>query len=87
VQYDRCDHPDVPTMGWCGLCTLLGCDPKRECPTGLVDGPPDAGSGSDSNGKDPKGCCETGRGTVSPALVALAMLVGMMLFRSRRHSA
>ncbi|MBA3819356.1 MAG: exo-alpha-sialidase, partial [Deltaproteobacteria bacterium] len=80
LQYQKCDrNPNLDT--WCGLCAQLGCDAKRECAVTNGDGSPDAGTEGPG---DKKGCCETGDGG-APGALALVLVVGMVVIRSRRR--
>ncbi|MDQ3368748.1 MAG: glycoside hydrolase [Myxococcota bacterium] len=80
LQYQKCDrNPNIDI--WCGLCAQLGCDAKRECEVTNGDGSPDAGT--TGPGEKP-GCCETGDGG-APGALALGLVVGMVLIRSRRR--
>lgn len=75
VQKDTCDD-----KLWCGLCQQIGCDPKRDCPTGMVvDAPPDAGTTVVTPPKD--SCCGSSHAESS---LALGALVGILLGRGRR---
>jgi uncharacterized protein (TIGR03382 family) len=79
VQYQKCDrNPNLDI--WCGLCTQLGCDPKRECPSD-ADGPP----GDGLPPSDKKGCCQSG-GEAAPGAVALGGVVFVVLRRRRRRT-
>ncbi len=82
LQYMKCDNPAPTTgpLGWCGLCSQLGCDPKRDCAT-TFDAPPDAGGGSGGG----KGCCETGDASAVPGVLALGSAIGIVLLRRRRR--
>jgi photosystem II stability/assembly factor-like uncharacterized protein len=85
LQYTKCDNPAPTTgpLGWCGLCSQLGCDPKRDCNAtgdGALDGVPKPNKGS--------GCCDTNGGASSGAgVLALGTAIGIVLLRRRRRRA
>lgn len=86
VQYDRCDRNPNPTIGWCALCSQLGCDPARDCPNigpdGVPDGPITTVDGPPTEKED--GCCGTGGNPSAGALLCLGL--GTLLLRRRRSS-
>lgn len=74
IQKERCD-----ALLWCGLCSQLGCDAKRDCAVAPQDGAPDGLI------VDPpkKGCCQAGNNDI-PGLLIIGMAVGVVLLRRRR---
>ncbi|MGN6109298.1 MAG: WD40/YVTN/BNR-like repeat-containing protein [Kofleriaceae bacterium] len=75
VQHDTCDAGDASM--WCGLCALLGCDPKRACES-PTDGPPPVV-------ESPKdGCCKSSAAPAPSALVLL-IVVAMVVLKPRRR--
>jgi MYXO-CTERM domain-containing protein len=73
VQQDKCDK-----QLWCGLCSQLGCDPKREC-AGVGD---DAGGDGTFVTPPRQGSCSTGDG----GAWAMALGFGLFFIVRRRRS-
>ena len=82
LQYTKCDNPSPTTgpLGWCGLCSQLGCDPKRACANG-ADAPPEGAPPANKG----KGCCETSDASAAPGALALGLAIGIVLLRRRRR--
>lgn len=75
--------PNTNPSAWCVLKNQLGITTTViSCPA-VFDGPPD--DGGDVSKPPPKGCCETGDTGGAPGALALGLVVGTVLLRTRRR--
>lgn len=89
LHHDRCENNPNPQIGFCGLCSQLGCDPMRACPGVVFDGPPPDGlmvsplDGAGDGGGG--GCCDTGGGATSALVLGGSGLAALILGGRRRR--
>ena len=75
--------PNVSPVTWCTLRNQLGIiSTVIGCPA-VFDGPP--GDVGDGGKKPPPGCCEAGDTSGGPAALALSLMIGTVILRSRRR--
>jgi uncharacterized protein (TIGR03382 family) len=79
---DPATCPNVSPSSWCFLKNQLGITSTTIVCPALFDGPPDD---ADVVKKPPPGCCEAGDTSGGPAALALSLVIGTVVLRSRRR--